>query len=293
MIRSNEVRVKISRCTAVFSLLLVAACSKESAPPGTTGAATSDTPVSIVATDSGFTLPDTLHSGLNHLVYENRGNEIHECMFIKLPDGMSAADYVAQVKSGISFPEGAKDCAGPGLASPGTRVEMWVPLEEGNYITGCWIADHMTERRPAGFVVHGAAQPPVSPPREDVIVRMLDFQFVLSGPIKRGEQTIRYETVGPSMHEVDIVRLAEGRSVDDVRNWFRNQERDPLPGTIAAGCMDSHDLTRVSWVRHTFEPGRYVLWCDMPMIQSAEKADPDAAHVTHADAGMFKEVTVD
>jgi len=277
----------------VLAIAAGLACSKSSTPQRGTGTAPTDTPFTIVATDSGFTLPDTLHAGLNHLVYENHGREIHECMFIKLPDGMSAVDYVAQVKAGIAFPEGARDCAGPGLASPGERVEMWVPLEEGSYITGCWIANHMTQRRPAAFVVHGAARSPVSPPREDVTVRMLDFQFVLSGPIKRGEQTLRYETVGPSMHEADIVRLADGRTVDDVRKWFRDQERDPLPGTIASGCMDSHDLKSVSWVRRTFEPGRYVLWCDMPMIQSAEKADSNAARVTHADAGMFKEVTVD
>lgn len=281
------------RLSLVAVLFLVAACSKKSTPPGHTGAPASDTPVTIVATDSGFTLPDTLHSGLNHLVYENHGSEIHECMFIRLPDGMSPADYVAQVKSGVAFPEGAKDCAGPGLASPGERVEMWVPLEEGNYITGCWIANHMTQRRPGAFVVRGAASPPVLPPQEDVTIRMVDFQFILSGPIKHGEQTIRYETIGPSMHEADIVRLADGRTVDDVRKWFKDQERDPLPGSIGGGCMDSHDLKRVSWVRRSFEPGRYVIWCDMPMIQSAEKADPDAARVTHADAGMFKEVTVD
>lgn len=274
-------------------LLLVVACSKSSTPPRSAGTTAADTPFTIVATDSGFTLPDTLHSGLNHLVYENHGSEIHECMFIKLPDGMSAADYVAQVKSGIAFPEGAKDCGGPGLASPGEHLEMWVPLEEGNYITGCWIANHMTTRRPVGFIVHGTASTLVEPPHEDVTVRMIDFRYEILGHIKRGEQIIRYETVGPSMHETDIVRLEEGRKVADVRAWFKNQERDPLPGTIAGGCMDSHDLKRVSWVKRRFEPGRYVLWCDMPMIQSAEKADSNAARVTHADAGMFQEFTVD
>jgi len=275
---------------SVVAALLAAACSKQASPPP---AAVGDTPFTIVATDSGFTLPDTLHTGLNHLVYENHGSEIHECMFIKLPAGMSAADYVAQVKSGVAFPEGAQVCAGPGLASPGDRVEMWVPLEEGNYITGCWIASHMTTRKPTGFVVHGAPKTPVQPPHEDVTVRMVDFRYEILGHIQRGEQIIRYETAGPSMHETDIVRLEEGRKVEDVRAWFKNQERDPLPGTIGGGCMDSHDLKRITWVRRRFEPGRYVLWCDMPMIQNSQKEDPNAPRVTHADAGMFQEFTVD
>ena len=276
------------RLARLAILFLAVACSKSSTPP-----AEGVDAVHIVASDSGFVLPDTLHSGLNHIVYENRGREIHECMFIKLPDGMSPADYVAQVKAGASFPAGALDCAGPGLTSPGDKIEMWVPLEEGNYITGCWIANHMTTRTPVSFVVHGAAAKAVEPPHEDVTVRMIDFRYEMVGALEHGEQTIRYETVGPSMHETDIVRLEEGRTVEDVRAWFKNQERDPLPGTIGGGCMDSHDLKRVSWVRRTFEPGRYVFYCDMPMVQNAEPADTTAPRVTHADAGMFKEVTVD
>jgi hypothetical protein len=278
----------IRRLLIVYVTLLAVACSKKSGtpPPAT------DVPVNITATDSGFVIPDTLHSGLNHFVYENRGTQIHECMFIRLPEGMSPTDYIDQVKAGLSFPPGALDCAGPGLTSPGERVEVWVSLEEGNYITGCWVSKHMTTRPAASFVVRGAPKQTVQPPHDDVTIRMKDFQFEVVGVLKRGEQTIRYETTGPSMHEADIVRLEEGRAVDDVRAWFKNQEAGPLPGVVAGGCMDSHDLKRVTWVKRTFTPGRYVFWCDMPMVQNAPENDP-AAHVTHADAGMFKEVTID
>jgi hypothetical protein len=170
---------------------------------------------------------------------------------------------------------------------------MWVPLEEGSYMIGCWIGDHLTTLLPVGFVVHGAPAEPVPSPPEDVTVRMVDFRYDITGALKRGAQTIRYETAGPSMHEADIIKLADGHTVEDVRAWFKNQERDPLPGTIAGGCMDSHDISRVTWVRRNFTPGHYVFWCDMPMVQNAEKADSTAPRVTHADAGMFKEVTID
>ena len=268
-------------------VVLLAACSKSGTPPAAT-----DVPVRIVATDSGFVCPDTLHSGLNHIVYENSGGAIHECMFIRLPAGMGADDYLAQVKSGVVFPAGAQDCAGPGLQTPGETVEMWVPLEEGNYLLGCWMGGHMGATRPATLVVHGAPTVPVQPPRENVLVRMADFRFELVGKVSAGEQIIRYETMGPSMHEADIVRLEDGKTVDDVRAWFVDQDM-PVPGLIAGGTMDSHDLERVTWVKRTFTPGRYLLWCDMPMIQNSEPADPHAHRVTHADAGMFKEFEVE
>jgi hypothetical protein len=271
-------------CLVAFSLT---ACSKS---PVTKQSA--DAPVNIVATDSGFTIPDTLHSGLNHLVYENRGNDVHECMFIQLPDGMTPSAFVAQVKAGVNFPPGAKDCSGPGLTSPGEKVEMWVPLEEGSYMLGCWLGNHLTTQKPVAFVVHGAPATPVSPPHEDVTVRMIDYRYEFSAPLKSGEQVIRYETVGPSMHETDIVRLAEGRTVDDVRQYFK-REAGPVPGVIAGGTMDSQDISRVSWVRRNFTPGHYVFYCDMPMIQNPSPADSAAAHVTHADAGMIQEVVVE
>ncbi len=280
--------VTIMRTSLVLcAAALLAACGKSrvATPPA-------DTPVQIVASDSGFTIPDTLHAGLNHFIYENRGQDVHECMFIHLPTGMSAPDFVAQVKSGVDFPAGALDCSGPGLTSPGERVEMWVPLEEGSYMIGCWLGDHMSTRRPVTFVVHGRPETPVSAPRENVTVRMSDFRFTIVGKIARGEQVIRYQILGPSMHEVDVIRLDEGKTVDDVRAYFANEGGIP-PGILAGGSMDSHDLKRETWVRRNFTPGRYVLWCDMPMIQSSEKQAPDAPHVTHADAGMVQEVTVD
>ena len=75
-------------------------------------------PFRIVATDAGFEAPDRLAAGLRHIVFENHGTEIHEGMLVKLPKGMSAADYVAAVKKGSLFPEGALDYSGLGLTCP-------------------------------------------------------------------------------------------------------------------------------------------------------------------------------
>ena len=49
-------------------------------------------------------------------------------MLVKLPKGMSANDYVAAVKAGSLFPEGALDYSGPGLTSPGETAEMWLKV---------------------------------------------------------------------------------------------------------------------------------------------------------------------
>jgi len=99
-------------------------------------------PFQIVATDTGFEAPDRLAAGLRHIVLENRGTEIHEGMLVKLPNGMSADDYVMAVKKGSLFPEGALDYSGLGLTSPGVTAEMWLRVDPGQYIIICWNKGH-------------------------------------------------------------------------------------------------------------------------------------------------------
>jgi hypothetical protein len=70
-------------------------------------------PFKIIATDDGFEAPDVVPAGLRHIVFENRGSEIHEAMLVKLPDGMSPKDYVAVVKTAHFFPRALRIIPGP------------------------------------------------------------------------------------------------------------------------------------------------------------------------------------
>jgi hypothetical protein len=255
--------------------------------------AAGDKPVTIIATDSGYVAPDTLYEGLNHIAFENHGSSIHECMFIRLPDDMSAAQYIAAVDSGYDFPVGAIDCSGAGLTSPLERVELWLPLDAGRYLLACWFRGHLTHIPPTTIVVHGQPRVPVIPPYEDATLKEIDFRYELSGQIHAGAQTIRVETVGPSMHEVDCFRLEGGRAVKDLNAWYANDKKGSPFATAMGGALDHHDLSRVVWFRRNFTMGHYVFWCDMPMIQSGtEAAAGAAAHVTHAQAGMVLEFEV-
>lgn len=275
-----------SRLSIVLIVLaaMVASCSK----PRNNSSYTGNDAIAIVVTDTGYVAPDTIPAGVVHLSFENQGEEIHELMFIRLPDGMSADDYAAAVAAGQDFPEGAVDCSGVGLTAPGEREGAWLPLDPGNYILVCWFRDH-AERRPGTIVVSGAPSRPAPAPDGNATIRLIDFRFEIIGDIHRGDNVLRVETVGPSMHEMDIFRLDEGKTIDDLRDWQKNHKQGPAPARAMGGVLDSHDLSRVVHLERFFEPGNYVLWCSMPMIQNATGGDP---HVSHADAGMFKEFTV-
>jgi hypothetical protein len=238
-------------------------------------------PVHIVANDKGFEAPARINAGMRHVLFENHGHDIHEVMFVKLPKGMTAADYVAQVKAGELFPKGALDYSGAGLTSPGQGTELWLQLDAGEYVLICWHHPRVSVR---SLSVQTSNEPDDTPPAADVTLKLADFRFELSGPVRKGQQVLRIETPGPSMHEADIFRLLPGHDAADVRRWYKQDDLEgKAPAIALGGILDNHDVSRVVWVRKNFIPGRYVLHCAMPMSMEAKSGEHQ---VNHADAGM-------
>ena len=246
-------------------------------------------PFKIVATDAGFEAPDLIPAGLRHIVFENRGSEIHEAMLVKLPDGMTPNDYVTAVKAGSLFPKGALDYSGPGLTSPGESVEVWVKVDPGNYLIICCNNEHAKSTPVHPFTVQYAISED-EPPKEDVVLKLVDYRFEFEGNLRKGRQVIRVETPGPSMHEVDFFRLRDGKSVADVNRWRKANGRGEPPVDALGGALDSHDIKRVMWLRRDFTPGRYVLHCEMPVTSDSQTTNQQ---ITHADVGMVREIKID
>ena len=253
------------------------------------GAGYESSPFRIIATDTGFQAPNTMSAGLRHVVMENRGSMIHEAMLVKLPKGMTPDDYVAAVKKGSLFPEGATDYSGPGLTSPGNSAEMWLKVDPGQYIIICWNGNHASTIPVHTFTVEDSGAADDRVPRDDVIVKLIDYRFEIAGDLRKGEQVIRVETPGPSMHEMDIYRLHEGRTVADLREWRKKDEADMQgPAEALGGALDSHDISHVVWLRKNFTPGHYVLHCEMPVTN----APPDSK-MKHDDLGMVREFEIE
>ena len=184
-------------------------------------------PFRIVATDAGFEAPAGLAAGMRHVIFENHGSEIHEAMLVKLPKGMSPEAYVAAVKKGSLFPEGALDYSGAGLTSPGKTAEMWLKVDPGQYIIICWNDSHATKTPVHPFTVEETGLADDRPPKEDVVLRLFDYRFELDGDLHTGTQVIRVETPGPSMHEIDIYRLHDGKTLAELKSWRKQKEAGP------------------------------------------------------------------
>jgi hypothetical protein len=160
---------------------------------------------------------------------------------------------------------------------------MWLKVDPGNYVLICWNNGHSKTITLHPFKVEDVGVPDHNPPREDVVIRLIDYRFELSRPLRKGTQVVRVETSGPSMHELDFFRLHDDQTAADVRRWSKEQMRDQAPFDALGGALDSHDITRVIWLRKEFPPGRYVLHCEMAIANSK---------LTHADAGMIQEIEI-
>jgi hypothetical protein len=242
----------------------------------------------IIATDAAFKAPAEVPAGLRHILFENHGAEIHESMLVKLSPGMTAEDYVAQVKRGALFPTGGSDYSGPGLTSPGESVELWTRLDPGNYLLICWNDAHARTRPVHPFVVSETIMNDEVPP-EDLVVKLFDYRFELSEDLQKGVQVLRVETPGPSMHEMDIFRLHPGKTVADLRQWRKESGPGPAPFDSLGGALDNHDIRRVVWLRRDFSPGHYLLHCEMPLTSNAQTTNQE---LTHEELGMMREIEV-
>jgi len=236
--------------------------------------------IRIVATDEKLEAPNTMRAGMRHIVFENRGKQVHEAMFIKLPAGMSVADFQGQMNEGILFPEGVLDYSGAGLMSPGGTTEVWLPLDPGEYVLICW--NHM-RHSVRGLTVSDGKRVDDTPPKEDAVLLMRDFQFELQGHLKKGTRVIKVQSSGPSVHEADLFRLHPGHSASDVQRWYKNDLDDPAPADALGGVLDSSDTKHVVWLRHSFSPGQYVFHCATPLDTHAKSGEHSPVH---ADVGM-------
>ena len=64
-------------------------------------------------------------------------------------------------------------------------------------------------------------------PVADLDVRLVDYSFGFSAPLQAGSQRIRVVNSGSEPHEIGIVKLLPGKTIEDVRAWARNPAEEP------------------------------------------------------------------
>ncbi len=229
--------------------------------------------VEFVAMDYAFRAPATAAAGPTTIALRNTGAKLHHVQLYRLEEGKRLSDlYPVLLRNrGIAnLPAWAVPAGGPSAALPGQTIAVQQELLAGRYAVLCWIpaADgqlHFMKGMVAELEVTPAAIP--TPPRTDrataVRATLREYGVSFSEPLSVRTRSIRIENRGRQAHEFLLVRLAPGKTVDDVAHWSERGQEGPSPVEEWSGVAGIAP-GMVAWLEVALRPGRYAVFCLAP-----------------------------
>ena len=261
--------------------------SAKSAAAATAAAAVA-TPnmVSFTAKEFSFEGPDTIPAGLTMFHLTDAGQELHHVQLIKLEQGKTYADFQAAMKDMASGPPPAWVVAYGGVnpPAPGATTTAMQVMEAGNYAVVCFVesADHVPHI--AKGMTRSLTVTPSSnsttEPNADVTLTLSDYTFTLSKPLAAGKQMITVENGATQPHEVVLVQLAPGKTIEDLGKWVSDM-KGPPPGKPIGG-IPAFVPGKRAFFEADLTPGDYGMICFVP---DAKDGKP---HVQHGMTTQFK-----
>ena len=228
-----------------------------------------ETTVVFVARDYGFSGPERIPGGLTTVRIVNEGRDLHHIQFLRLLEGKSAADFRAAIAADPSrLPSWVQYAGGPNAHLPGSQASATVNLTEGNYVLMCWIPDkngvpHVALGMQKALFVRGGKPTKVSGAKAPITITQIDYQFILSKRIESGLHTIEVINHGSQPHELVVVKLAPGATVQDAIASFEPGASGPPQGELVGGITGIERGERMHFTGE-FETGRYGLICFVP-----------------------------
>lgn len=290
----------LAAAALVAVMAIGAACSSsndEEEPTATEAATEVMAPqipvVDIGATEYQFDVAASIAGGLTDLHLVNNGGEDHVAELLKLDDGKTKDDLDAILASAASedaVEEVGTLIGGPG-AGPGGTADTILDLDAGNYVLLCFVPDaNGTPHFALGMeqeleVTEPPAEQP-EPPVADVQVGLSDFAFDAPDTIDAGPTTFEVTNNGPQLHEMALVKLAEGVTLEDAMAALTSTEPPPegaAPPFEIVGADVPMSVGKTGYVTTDLTPGTYVMLCFV--------TDPESG-APHAALGMTKEITV-
>jgi hypothetical protein len=246
--------------------------------------------IKVDAADYSYTAPESVNAGWVRVILSNSGKEPHHVQFLRLNDGVT----VEQFEQALKQAEGpalakTKQVGGVGAIHPGGVAQAVINLPAGQYVILCLIpsaSDHVAHHAKGmikALTVQDAKGAASAEPTANLTVRLLDYAFDLPTTLPAGPLTIKVINDGPEAHEFNLLKLAEGKTVEDVTQFLSGEVSGPPPFAPVGG-MNGLDAGVAGYAEVNLEPGKYVAICNIP--------SPKAEGHPHFMLGMIKEFTV-
>lgn len=282
--------------TAAAALVLAqAACTLDRAADESRGTreAHAQTPaatanlVTVTASEFAFAAPATIPAGLTTVRLVNQGKEMHHVQLVRLEGGHTVQELMELARTeGEPMPEWATFVGGPNVHAPGAHSDATVVLEAGEYALVCFIPS------PDGVphIAKGMVKPLTVTPATglaqaaapDVRMTLTDYAFAMEPEIAAGRRTVEIINTAAQPHEVALMKLAPGKTPQDMLAWIQAGMQGPPPAMPIGGTSFLSQGER-NQITADFEPGEYALFCFVP---DAKDGKPHVAH------GMVRQFSV-
>ncbi|HEX5004327.1 MAG TPA: hypothetical protein VFV65_03380 [Gemmatimonadales bacterium] len=276
--------MSIRACILVPAAFAALACARDQPAAVPVGGGPQE--VEIIATEYGYQLPSTpVHAGLTTITLVNAGHELHHMQLVRLADGKTVADLTDALMAQAPLPAWVVYQGGPNGARPGERANATLVLEPGQYAMYCRIPSpdgkqHMAKGMVLGMSVEPGPGAPAALPTGDIQVRLFDYGFSISSVPRAGPQTFAVSNDAAQPHELVIVPLAPGETMQPWVDWVSGQFRGPPPGMPFAGITDILPGASQNFAA-VFAPGTYGLICFV------RDATDGKSHVLHGMTSTF------
>lgn len=277
------------RSTLVVGILAIGACGSDRQQ-----AATQPAVVTFTATDYAYAGPTEIPAGAVTLRLVNQGKELHHAVLARLEDGKTVDDVMQFYMERRAtdpllqeHPSFVTFLGGPGVGGPGSTIDATAVLTPGEYVLICYVesasdgAPHFEKGMTTAFRVT-ANDAPAPAPTANIDLALRDYAFTLSEPLTAGTHTLRVRNDGPQIHDVVLVRLESGATIDQFLQALAPGSTTPPPGELAGG-LGGITKGETAYLTVTIEPATYVLLCFVP------DARDGAPHFAH---GMMQEIVV-
>lgn len=263
-------------------VLLLSACGQDSPSAGSAAVSTSPTApaipvVTFTATDTEYAAPTSISAGLVNVVLVNHGTEAHVLQFVQLNDGVTFAQFQSTVLQNgpLAFRTLGKIAGGVGVIPPGAQGEVTLTMAAGNYVALSPIPAKDGKRQYLKGLISAfsanasTAVVPAAPVTNGQVV-IKGFSITLPSNIKAGPQLWQVSNVGDQPYEMGVVKLAAGKTSQDVLAFYRAPSGPPP--FLNLGGMGSIGPHFIGWVKFNLVAGDYVA---LSQVLDAATGKPD------------------
>jgi plastocyanin len=180
--------------------------------------------------EKSITGPTSADPGEAEITLTNDGKNEADLQLIRAEGQHSAAEVVQAldgVIDGKAFPDWFFAAGGVGATPAGESLTVTQVLEPGTYYafnTGT-SGPPDPESVPAVEVTGDPSDDGLSD--TDATVTTIDYGFETEGDFQVGENEVTFENAGAEPHHVLAQRIAEGKTIEDVRTFLRTEKGQP------------------------------------------------------------------